>query len=196
MEPFERRGYAFCRYCGSFEFFPGPAEDGIQVQERPAADRPCPLCRGPLAVARLDRVHVVEHCEACRGILMPRATFAEAVAARRAREHGPPAAPVPLDRRELERTVTCPGCGTPMLVHPYYGPGSVVIDNCVRCDLVWLDHGELQQITDAPGSDRGRRTPPPEPPLDEPAASTATPPQPPPGRRRVSLADVFDAFFG
>jgi Zn-finger nucleic acid-binding protein len=42
-------------------------------------------------------------------------------------------------------------------VHPYYGPGNVVIDTCSRCDLIWLDFGELKQIADAPGRDRGRQ---------------------------------------
>jgi Zn-finger nucleic acid-binding protein len=32
----------------------------------------------------------------------------------------------------------------------------VVIDSCVTCDLIWLDFGELRQITDAAGRDRGR----------------------------------------
>jgi Zn-finger nucleic acid-binding protein len=44
-----------------------------------------------------------------------------------------------------------------MATHPYYGPGNVVIDTCTACDLVWLDFGELAQIVDAPGRDRGRR---------------------------------------
>jgi hypothetical protein len=33
----------------------------------------------------------------------------------------------------------------------------VVIDTCAPCDLVWLDFGELAQIVDAPGRDRGQR---------------------------------------
>jgi hypothetical protein len=43
-----------------------------------------------------------------------------------------------------------------MDVHPYFGPGNVIIDTCGTCDLVWLDFGELKQIEDAPGQDRGR----------------------------------------
>jgi Zn-finger nucleic acid-binding protein len=39
--------------------------------------------------------------------------------------------------------------------HPYLGPGNVVIDTCSTCDLIWLDHGELTEMVDAPGSDRG-----------------------------------------
>ena len=44
-----------------------------------------------------------------------------------------------------------------MDVHPYYGPGNVVIDSCRRCDVIWLDFGELEQITRAGGRDRGWR---------------------------------------
>ena len=44
-----------------------------------------------------------------------------------------------------------------MATHPYYGPGNVVIDTCETCELVWLDFGELKQIVDAPGKDRGTR---------------------------------------
>jgi Zn-finger nucleic acid-binding protein len=44
-----------------------------------------------------------------------------------------------------------------METHPYYGPGNVIIDSCAACDLVWLDFGELTQIVDAPGRDRGSR---------------------------------------
>lgn len=36
-----------------------------------------------------------------------------------------------------------------MDVHPYYGPGNIVIDTCVECGLVWLDHGELTRVEQA-----------------------------------------------
>lgn len=41
----------------------------------------------------------------------------------------------------------------------YYGPGNIVMDVCVGCDRLWLDYGELKQIADAPGTDRGSRDP-------------------------------------
>ncbi len=44
-----------------------------------------------------------------------------------------------------------------MDTHPYYGPGNVVIDSCESCQAVWLDFGELRQIVNAPGQDRGKR---------------------------------------
>ena len=157
MELFEQRRYYFCTYCGTFHFIETPPVDGVQVLERPVSGVPCPLCNTSLAKSLLDEVHVTHHCETCRGLLMRRADFADAVALRRARASGPSIRPLPLDPRELKRKVTCPSCRTPMDVHPYYGPGNVVIDSCGQCNLIWLDFGELTQITDAPGRDRGQK---------------------------------------
>ena len=53
--------------------------------------------------------------------------------------------------------MSCPRCASQLATHPYYGPGNVVIDTCAQCDVVWLDFGELKQIVDAPGRDRGGR---------------------------------------
>jgi Zn-finger nucleic acid-binding protein len=159
MELYERRRYYFCKHCGTFHFIENPAaEDGIRVLERPSGALPCPLCGAPLATSLLDDEQRVDHCERCRGLLMLRQRFTEAVNRRRARETGPPVSPPPVDPRELQRQLVCPSCREPMNVHPYYGPGNVVIDTCSRCELIWLDFGELKQITEAPGRDRGRRS--------------------------------------
>jgi Zn-finger nucleic acid-binding protein len=161
MELFERRRYYSCRYCGSFHFLDTPETDGIRVLETPAQAAACPRCSGPLATAQLDDEHAVRCCTACRGILLPRQTFAHVVTMRRTWATNQPVPPLPLDRRELERVVSCPVCAKRMETHPYYGPGNVIIDSCVNCDLVWLDFGELKQIAEAPGADRGVRKPPP-----------------------------------
>ena len=63
--------------------------------------------------------------------------------------------PVPLDRSELHRRLACPRCGRAFDTYPHLGPGAVVVDNCPKCDLIWLDFGEMRQIVDAPGKDRG-----------------------------------------
>ena len=159
MELFDRRRYCFCRYCGTFEFLDAAGSDGVHVLERKADALPCPLCAAPLARSLLDDAHVIEHCEKCRGVLVERAVFAMAVSGRRARAAGPGVPLAEIDRREFHRRVTCSRCRTTMDVHPYYGPGNVVIDTCQKCDLVWLDFGELRQIADAPGLDRGRPAP-------------------------------------
>jgi Zn-finger nucleic acid-binding protein len=185
MELFEQRRYQFCPHCGTFEFLEATAEDGIKVLDRPAAATACPLCSAPLTKSLLDGAYEIQYCERCRGILMRTALFADAVERRRARQSGPGAPPVPLDPRELKRRVTCPSCRTQMDVHPYYGPGNVVIDSCSRCNLVWLDFAELRQITEARGQDRGRSW----------RTDTASSDSPAPwvfGGQWTSVTDLFD----
>jgi Zn-finger nucleic acid-binding protein len=157
MEFFERAGYFFCRYCGSFHFPDALGADGVRVvgmTDRPA---PCPVCRVAMSQALLDDAHPVRYCQKCRGVLVPRPAFAKVVNARRAWAATPPAQARPLDPRQLDRALTCPLCDTRMATHPYYGPGNVVLDTCDACDTIWLDFGELKHITDAPGRDRGSR---------------------------------------
>lgn len=157
MELFATRGYFFCRYCGSFDFPETASGQGLRVlAELPDAPE-CPACGRKLATALLDEAHPVHCCQNCRGVLMPRGTFADVVRLRRAFASGPPSAPMPLRGEDLERLVRCPTCRNSLTAHPYYGPGNVVIDSCERCDVIWLDFGELQQIVNAPGRDRGGR---------------------------------------
>ena len=154
MALFPQRHYYFCQYCGTFEFI-GTSVDQPHVLNESDPPLPCALCTKTLAHALLDGLRVL-HCRRCRGVLVPRATFVRLVERRRASARGPGKIPAPIDRRELERVVTCPQCRQRMDVHHYYGPGNVIIDTCAHCDAVWLDSGELGQITEAPGADRGR----------------------------------------
>jgi Zn-finger nucleic acid-binding protein len=157
MELFATRGYFFCRYCGSFHFPESVDADGIRVLSDGDEQVACAVCHKPLVQAVLDDAHPVRFCKNCRGVLMPRRSFASVVEHRRAWATNPPRPPVLLDRQELDRPLTCPVCHARMLTHPYYGPGNVIMDNCETCQLVWLDFGELKQIVDAPGQDRGSR---------------------------------------
>ena len=54
------------------------------------------------------------------------------------------------DWRDLNRRLSCPQCGETMAAHPYGGPGNIIIDDCERCSLDWLDGGELDKIVRAP----------------------------------------------
>ena len=155
MELHAARRYFFCAHCGSFHF-PEPVDEGVRVLGEGQARQACAVCRLPLKAAVLDDRVDARYCGQCRGVLLSRADFAHLVETRRAWATTPPVAPAPLDRRELARTLRCPACGHTMSVHPYYGPGNVVIDACERCHVIWLDFGELRQISNAPGRDRGR----------------------------------------
>jgi Zn-finger nucleic acid-binding protein len=157
MELMASRGYFFCRYCGSFHFPDTKAEQGVRIVGETPEALACVRCSQLLTSAMLDETHPVRYCRNCRGVLIERRGFAGVVEKRRAWATETPAAPIPLNREELERKVRCPACAGPMTTHPYYGPGNVVIDSCEPCELVWLDFGELKQIVDAPGKDRGNR---------------------------------------
>jgi Zn-finger nucleic acid-binding protein len=145
------RDYFFCRYCGSYAF-PQPSPDGVvTLGERGDVD--CPVCATTLARASVAGVRVL-HCANCRGILAEQEAFSTIVRFLRARASGEPDPVRPLNREDLQRQIACPHCGQRMDTHPYYGPGNVVIDNCTRCAVIWLDCGELATIRDAPGKDR------------------------------------------
>jgi Zn-finger nucleic acid-binding protein len=169
MELSAARGYFFCRYCGSFSFPETTGEDGIRILEETSAARPCAVCEKPLTSALLDEAHPVQYCRNCRGVLLLRRSFAAVVEKRRAWATNVSGPPVPLNQSELERKLHCPVCKARMTTHPYFGPGNVVIDSCADCELVWLDFGELKQIVDAPGKDRGNRQQPPPRPEEPPA---------------------------
>ena len=152
------RHYFFCTHCGSFHFPEGTTDQGVRVVQRDADHAPLRRLQAPAGVggAAFGGAEV-EYCENCRGVLLTRAHFAAVVDRQRAWASSPPVLPTPLDRRALQRSMRCSWCDGEMSTHPYYGPGNVIIDTCETCDLVWLDFGELQQIVDAPGQDRGRR---------------------------------------
>lgn len=185
-ELFASRGYYFCRYCGSFHFPETAGDDGVRVLGEGDA-KACAVCAKPLASALLDESHPVRYCRNCRGLLLERSAFAAVVQRRRAWATDPPGPPIPLDRAHLERNVFCPVCRGRMETHPYFGPGNVVIDSCARCELVWLDFGELKQIVAAPGRDRGSREQVPRETADTPIAPVAAT-----GGERMDVIDVLD----
>jgi Zn-finger nucleic acid-binding protein len=155
MALIESRRYFRCPHCGSYHFPQSIEADGIRiVGDRPDGPK-CPVCATTMAHALLDD-HPIDFCARCRGILLRRETFAAVTQARRAWATSPPAEPLPLERQALHRELACPKCGGRFETHPHYGPGNVVIDNCVKCDLIWLDFAEMRQIVDAPGRDRGK----------------------------------------
>jgi Zn-finger nucleic acid-binding protein len=161
MELVESRRYFRCGHCGAYHFPHSVEADGIRIVGQRSEAPKCPVCAAPMAQALLDDDHPVDFCAKCRGVLLPRTTFADVTNKRRAWATTPPAEPVPLERQALHRELRCPKCGGPFETYPNYGPGNVVIDSCRDCDVIWLDFGEMRQIVDAPGRDRGSRHVPP-----------------------------------
>ena len=149
----QNRDFFFCEFCRSFQL-PKASSDRIRVLDESASDIKCSVCRSPLYQASIGGYRGLK-CKKCGGILMDQSTFREMINYLRASAEGPPEQPQPLNREELQGQIRCPYCGATMDRHPYYGPGSIVIDTCSQCSIIWLDYKELDIVIDAPGSDRG-----------------------------------------
>ena len=145
------RDYLRCDFCHTFSF-PEQLEDSAdQIQPLDKkSDMTCPCCEQPLELGLIDTCEI-HFCGQCRGILIPSESLAHVIKQRRMNWEGADATPTPLNQDELKRRIACPNCDTTMDVHPYYGPGNVVIDSCHRCRQVWVDHGEIAAIERAPG---------------------------------------------
>lgn len=140
------RDFFVCEYCATFHF-PSENPDGVRALGT-KSDHTCPVCRTRLEGAQIDQVPV-EHCAKCNGVLVAHGNFGLIVQLRRAARRDGPAPARPIDPEELERRLRCPSCRGVFLTHPYYGGGTVVIDTCARCDLVWLDRGEIARVARA-----------------------------------------------
>ena len=110
----------------------------------------CPKCQDAMELGEVDNFHVLL-CKGCQGILVQSEVFAMLVGQRRKNYSGADSTPSPLDSNQLKRNIKCPGCAQKMAVHPYYGPGNVVVDSCSKCWFTYLDYGELSAIEKAPG---------------------------------------------
>jgi len=149
------RRSAVCEYCKAV-YLPERNDEGVRVFDQPG-DLLCPICQESLRPAIVAKQRIL-YCTRCRGSLIPMPVFVVLMEALRAqRGDGVDIAPPP-DPHELDRATLCPKCGRRMDTHYYAGGGNVVIDDCSRCELNWLDAGELTAIARAPdhSPDAGR----------------------------------------
>jgi LSD1 subclass zinc finger protein len=145
-----------CEYCTAV-CLPEKNDEGIRVFNQPS-DLPCPICRAPLLHATLARQRFL-YCTRCRGSLIPMTVFVVLIGALRAQRGEAAEIAPPPDPHQLDRATLCPQCGRRMDTHHYAGGGNVVIDDCSRCELNWLDAGELMAIAHAPDHSLDRRPP-------------------------------------
>ena len=136
-----------CEFCGTL-YFPEPNADGVRVLGEPATED-CPVCALPLAHASVAGLRI-RYCGNCRGMLFAMETFVAAIQVLRARREGSADTARQPDWKALERHLLCPQCRQDMDTHPYGGPGNIILDSCERCEVDWLDYGELERIVRAP----------------------------------------------
>lgn len=132
-----------CEYCKTL-VIPNKNKDGIGVLGEISAFE-CPVCGVPLEHAVIDR-HRILYCTRCCGSLISMPVFVSVVGDLRAHQSGAWEIPRPPDPQELRRKLRCPKCKQQMDTHYYAGPGNIIIDDCDRCELNWLDNGELMRV--------------------------------------------------
>jgi len=139
--------YLRCDYCASVHF-PDLNSEGVRILDEPAGVL-CPVCELQLVHAAIAGQRML-YCTHCHGMLISMGCFAGVIQDLRAGREASAITLHATDFRDLERRILCPQCGQMMDTHPYGGPGNIVIDDCERCSLNWLDYGELQRIVRAP----------------------------------------------
>jgi Zn-finger nucleic acid-binding protein len=139
-------GNPTCDYCKSI-LLADKDDEGVSTLEE-APDQTCPVCAIPLWNSMLAGVRI-QSCKKCRGLLIAMGVFEDLIGQLRVEDRGNNI-PQTAELNEMKRKINCPFCHRPMDAHFYYGGGSVVIDGCDKCELNWLDHGELMRIVRAP----------------------------------------------
>ena len=148
------RGLLVCDHCLSQQEAPA-AIDYVELLSETSSL--CPICSTPLSTSRLEG-HSLLCCARCFGMLVDMNRFVALIDAVRAREERPLRIALPRRQNPADRLLNCPGCGQPMLGHIYAGPGNAVIDSCERCQVNWLDPGELHRMAVAPDSAQWSKT--------------------------------------
>lgn len=147
MRPTESEDSLRCDYCRS-TYTPQENEEGVRLLGD-ASPLACPVCAVPLQEAALAS-HRIRYCTRCEGMLVKMDDFVALIGELRAGHTGAGNVQSAIDRKGLDRHIQCPQCSHPMDTHFYEGPGNIVIDDCSRCFLNWLDKGELMRIVHAP----------------------------------------------
>ena len=139
-----------CGYCGSV-YTPPENDDGVRVLGE-ASPLECPVCKVAIEQAALVGRRIL-YCTRCQGMLVAMSDFVAVLEELRSQHAGHGSNQPAADPKGLERHIDCPQCHQRMDTHFYEGPGNIVIDDCDRCSVNWLDKGELRRVVRAPGRD-------------------------------------------
>ncbi len=148
-----RAPYFACDYCTAFAF-PTENPDGVTRLGR-GTELNCPICDIQLETAVVGGGEVLQ-CRRCEGLLVYQEELPTILRERLA-SAGSPRPPQPIRPEELARKLACPMCKRSLDVHPYYGPGHILIDTCGGCAVIWLDRGEMDTISRASAHELTRK---------------------------------------
>lgn len=109
------------------------------------ADRNCPVCSETMYIEKIEGEDI-DRCPGCKGMYFDKGeleSISKLVSL---------FTDINLEEEEIdtiplferERKLKCPDCGEPMTEQDV--GGGYVIDQCIGCEGIWLDFGELAAI--------------------------------------------------
>jgi len=112
----------------------------------------CPRCQSDLRETIYEGV-IVDTCDKCEGEWLDKdeillinkvreVMFSEQERAEVKGAHGV----VTTELKQPEKPLICPRCNVPLKVLNYAYSTGIIVDRCIKCDGLWLDKDELENI--------------------------------------------------
>ena len=141
MDLIPRRDYFACSYCGAYHF-QNENEDGIKLFGI-KDETQCTNCKTNLKLGSISN-EMILHCEQCRGNLVKTKSVPIILADNEIRNQGLPSAKqAELMEGDRPKHHPCPCCNEVMDSHPFLAKGTVYVESCGQCKLVWFDYKEI-----------------------------------------------------
>lgn len=141
MDLIPRRDYFACSYCGAYHFV-DENEDGIKLFGIKDTTK-CPSCKENLHLASISS-EMILHCNHCRGNLVKARSVPIILEDNEFRKQGLPSKKrQKLMEGDRPQHHYCPCCDETMDSHPYHAKGTIYIESCGQCRLVWFDYKEI-----------------------------------------------------
>lgn len=112
----------------------------------------CPSCDSSLSTIDYEGV-AIETCGVCSGEWLDADELGQIVRIREKRFNDEERRAIDASAKipgipwpDIERAITCPGCGAATGPINYGGDTGIIIDRCPSCHGIWLDASEIEKI--------------------------------------------------
>ncbi len=112
----------------------------------------CPVCSNPLIILELNHVEI-DHCTNCHGIWLDGGELE--ILLENSSHKDELLASFIVDENNIEKKLKCPICRKKMEKVLCGKDENIIIDKCKYHHGLWFDKGELEQLLESGGLDKG-----------------------------------------
>ncbi len=112
----------------------------------------CPVCNNPLVILELNNVEI-DHCTSCGGIWLDGGELE--ILLESSIHKAELLASFNIDKSASEKKFKCPVCGKKMEKVLCGNDENILIDRCKHHHGLWFDQGELVDLLESGGLDKG-----------------------------------------